>query len=101
MYEVLNEGFVLLELCIRLVWQIGHDDRDVAVRLLHGVVDIAHELVHVQSLVRPILHERQVDFLNDIGEVIQPLLHLIFFLIHKIRFKFVFKKQKMIYNFNR
>lgn len=60
----------MLELRIGLVRQIWYDDRDIAVRLLHGIADVAHKLVHVHSLVLPILHERQVHFSDDIGEVV-------------------------------
>lgn len=69
-YELFNEVIVLLELLIGLVGQIGHDYGNITIRLLHGVVDIAYKLVHVQSLILPVLHQWQVDFLDDVGEVV-------------------------------
>ena len=81
-YELGNERWVLLDLLVGLVRQIGDNNGDVAVRLFHGVVGVAYELVHLQPLVLPILHERQVDFLDDVGQVVQHLFHFVVFLIH-------------------
>ena len=56
--ELVDEIGVILQLVvIDIVRQRRHHDCDVAVGLLHRVVDIPDKLVHVEPLVLPVLHE--------------------------------------------
>ena len=64
--------------------QLGHLDGDVAISLLLAQLDILDEFFHLNALVglRLLAHERKVDPLDDISQVVQLLLYDIVFGVH-------------------
>lgn len=91
-YEVSILGMLLKGPIWRQLW---HLDGDVTISLLQRQLDVPDEFLHHDTFVLLLLHQRQVNPLDHICEVVKTTLDLNFLVFHK-RFKFKLKVIKYV-----
>lgn len=83
--EFVHQVWVVGQLVVRYVgWQLGHLDGDIAVSLLFAQLNVLDELLHLNALVGLLRHERKVNPLDHVRQVVQLILDLIVFGVHMV-----------------